>query len=479
MTNYYLRMEGVNLSNVVQDTQDLSTIRGGGLMLLHAVKEAQKIDQGLKEISTGASTGLFSFTAMDDATAKVIRDNIIRHLDDHEKYRHCTFVVDVMAATDSFEMDREALLAANRYRQMQSPSLAVPSRVDICTAPCSTDLVRPQSLLEKRFGKEGERISESVFQRRSYGKLKKQGFYEEETGIPALADFVNDLGGLSDDKGQGNLHNKLAVIYLDGNGIGGLQTACKTPDDLKRFDTDIKGKRKDFLKELFQQKILKESGWKTREGEIRLEILLWGGDEMILVVPAWKGWETLNFFYQQARNWRIAGNDLFHAGGLVFCNHKANIHRITALSKELAELAKHDRSRSLFLSKTLESFDHIGDDAESFYAKRAMQVTGEADYLSFVLDGLNMPEIADKIATLKRNEFPRSKIYQFLKEIHAGNTLEAEEIISTTVKESNAQESVEALTSLLNGNVMRWLHIAELWDYIPVERPVAEQRGGK
>ena len=176
MTNYYLRMEGVNLSNVVQDTQDLSTIRGGGLMLLHAVKEAQKIDQGLKEISTGASTGLFSFTAMDDATAKVIRDNIIRHLDDHEKYRHCTFVVDVMAATDSFEMDREALLAANRYRQMQSPSLAVPSRVDICTAPCSTDLVRPQSLLEKRCGKEGERISESVFQRRSYVKLKKQGF---------------------------------------------------------------------------------------------------------------------------------------------------------------------------------------------------------------------------------------------------------------------------------------------------------------
>lgn len=27
---FYLRMEGVNLANFVYDTQDLSTIRGGG-----------------------------------------------------------------------------------------------------------------------------------------------------------------------------------------------------------------------------------------------------------------------------------------------------------------------------------------------------------------------------------------------------------------------------------------------------------------
>jgi hypothetical protein len=477
MTNYYLRMEGVNLSNVVHDTQDLSTIRGGGLMLLHAVKEAQKAEPALEEISTGASTGLFSFTATDDAAAKCVRDKIISHLDDHEQYRHCTFVVDIMAATDSFERDREALLAANRWRQIQSPSLAVPSRVDRCMAPCSTDLVRPQSPLEKRLGKDGERISESVFQRRTYGKLKKQGFYEEETGISALAGFVNDLGGLSSDTCQGNLHHKLAVIYLDGNGFGSLQTACKTPGDLKGFDTDIKGKRKDFLKELFQQKILKEPGWKTREGEIRLEILLWGGDEMILVVPAWKGWETLDFFYQQARNWSIDGNNLFHAGGLVFCHHKAHIHRITALAKELAELAKYDRSKNLFLSKTLESFDHIGDNAESFFNKSAKQVTGEADYKPFVLDGLNMQKIAENIVVLKRNEFPRSKIYQFLKELHAGKSSVAQETIDMTIKESNSQESVEASISLLNGEAMRWLHVAELWDYIPVEKPVAEQGG--
>ena len=36
---YYLRVEGVNLAHFVYDTQDLSTVRGGSLLLLRAVDE--------------------------------------------------------------------------------------------------------------------------------------------------------------------------------------------------------------------------------------------------------------------------------------------------------------------------------------------------------------------------------------------------------------------------------------------------------
>lgn len=34
---YYLSVEAVNLDNFISDTADLSTIRGGGLLLLHAI----------------------------------------------------------------------------------------------------------------------------------------------------------------------------------------------------------------------------------------------------------------------------------------------------------------------------------------------------------------------------------------------------------------------------------------------------------
>jgi hypothetical protein len=61
MTEYYLRLEGVNLANFVYDTQDLSTVRGGSLILLDGVKwlEAHaKTVSGVSKfqrISTGAS----------------------------------------------------------------------------------------------------------------------------------------------------------------------------------------------------------------------------------------------------------------------------------------------------------------------------------------------------------------------------------------------------------------------------------------
>jgi len=478
--NYYLRMEGANLANVIGDTQDLSTIRGGGLLLLHAVKEAKEWLPHLHEISTGASAGLFSFTAADKEGAGKVRDELEKKFKEDEKYKHFTFVVDVTEKTPNFALDREMLLALNRYRQMQSPSLAIPTMDSKCTLPCTTDLVRPQSTSERHYGKDSQRISESVYQRRTYGKEQKQAFYEQETGIPGLKNFASDFGSIGADSGQGNLNNKLAVIYLDGNCFGKLQTDCTTPQELNAFDQAIKEKRRAFLKALFEQKILKEDGWlfKGKEGEeYRFEILLWGGDEMIFVVPAWKGWETLQFFYQQTAAWQYDKKPLFHAGGLVFCHHKAHIHRITSLAKELGDMAKADRERNLFMVKSLESFDHIGQDTEGYFKAQTEKIAGENDsFRPFLLDGEKMGKMAEAVTTLKHAEFPRSKIYQYLKELHAGKPDKAGATIVKALKMhgTGCYDALKALAELLHGDEMRWLHIAELWDYLPVHENTAE-----
>lgn len=480
--NYYLRMEGVNLANVIEDTQDLSTIRGGGLLLLHAVQKAKERMPHLHEISTGASAGLFSFTADSAEEAAKVRDDLQRYFHEHEEYKdlykHFTFVIDITEKTDDFAHDRELLLALNRYRQMQSPSLAVPAMDNKCQLPCTTDLVRPQSTLERHYGKDSQRISESVYQRRTYGKEQKQAFYEQETGIPDLKKFASDFGSIGTDSGQGNLNNKLAIIYLDGNSFGKLQTDCTTSLELKQFDLEIKGKRKTFLKSLFEEKIHKEDGWlfDGKNGdEYRLEILLWGGDEMIFVVPAWKGWETLQFFYQQTATWKYGEKQLLHAGGLVFCHHKAHIHRITSLAKELGNMAKADRERNLFMVKALESFDHIGQDTEQYFKDQAKKVTGKEDcFRAFLLDGEKMAEITSAVTDLKRAEFPRSKIYQYLKELHVGKRDDAAKTIAKAMKDSGCDEALKTLAELLYGDEMRWLHIAELWDYLPAGENAAE-----
>lgn len=476
--NYYLRMEGGNLANVIEDTQDLSTIRGGGLLMLHAVQKAKEWMPDLHEISTGASAGLFSFTEASSLEAEKVCNALEKKFKEDASYKHFTFVIDVVEKTLDFTADREKLLALNRYRQMQSPSIAFPAMDSRCKLPCITDLVRPQSTNEKHCVKNDQRVSESVYQRRKYGKDEKQKFYEKETGISDLKKFASDFNSIASDPQQGNLNNKLAVIYLDGNGFGNFQKSCGTADDLQTFDKEIKGKRKAFLKALFEEKICKDDGWlfKGKEGdEYRFEILLWGGDEMIFVVPAWKGWESLLFFYQQTKTWEYNGNPLFHAGGLVFCHHKAHIHRITALAKELAEMAKLDRKRNLFVVKALESFDHIGQDTEGYFKAQAEKITGEKDcFRPFLLDGEKMAEIAEAVAALKRAEFPRSKIYRYLKELHAGKSDDATETIAKAIKDSGCDDALKALSGLLNGEAMRWQQIAELWDYLPVVEKTAE-----
>ena len=41
--SYYLRVEAVNLSHFISDTNDLSTTRGGSLLLLEAMEAVEKI----------------------------------------------------------------------------------------------------------------------------------------------------------------------------------------------------------------------------------------------------------------------------------------------------------------------------------------------------------------------------------------------------------------------------------------------------
>jgi hypothetical protein len=79
MSSFYLRAEGVNLSQILDDTQDLSTIRGSSLMLLNVIdqiegKLAAHAGSGgsfraPERIMSGASIGLWRIDADDEKAA--------------------------------------------------------------------------------------------------------------------------------------------------------------------------------------------------------------------------------------------------------------------------------------------------------------------------------------------------------------------------------------------------------------------------
>lgn len=459
---FYLRMEAVNLQQFMGDCQDLSTIRGGGLLLLHSPGRVGKEFSSLSPIVLGGSIALFEFEAKDQERGEQVRSEVEEFLNVDKQLRHATFVVDTVPVTGDFRQDRNLLHAKNRWRQMQSPSVAVPHAV--APLPCRTDKVRPGDQFE-----DGEPMSTSVKVRREYGRNQKQAFYADETGL-SCPRFVRDLDTLTANGDFGNLHHKMAVIHLDGNGFGKIQEACDSPQALRQFDENLRGLRQDMLRQLLKQAFSpeQEAKWKTPKGEHRMETLLWGGDEFIWVVPAWTGLEVLSFFFSHSKNWRYQNRPLTHAGGIIFCHHHAPIHRITDLAQKLTRYAKNairPAEKNVFAWQVLESFDHVGQDLDKTIESRLPQGCAPADFL---LAGEQLGNLIGAANGLK-SELPRNKVHSIARSFAAKQNSLAEPLAEKTLEQlpKASQDRFHNFAQKIGNEWMVWVHLAELWDYFP------------
>lgn len=96
----------------------------------------------------------------------------------------------------------------------------------------------------------------------------------------------------------------MAVIYADGNHFGKKQSALSDSKLLKAWDDALQHSRKAMLKALLEQARI-DPLWHENDSldaPIRLETLLWGGDELIWVVPAWKGFEAARTVLRAEQN---------------------------------------------------------------------------------------------------------------------------------------------------------------------------------
>jgi hypothetical protein len=461
---FYLRMEAVNIQQFIADCEDLSTVRGGGLLLLDSPHRLKKKFPRLEPVSVGGSSGLFEFDASDVGEAEQMRDDAEAFFNSDPELCHATFVVDTTVANGDFIADRETVLAKNRWRQMQSPTVAMPKTA--AELPCRTDKVRPGVDWEN-----DEPMSASVKIRRTYGRKQKQVFYNQQTDLECPS-FVNDFDQLTSDALRGNLHHKMAVIHLDGNGFGGLQNElCDSPEKLREFDQALRNLRRGMLRQLLQQSF-GSAEWTTAAGELRIETLLWGGDEIVWVVPAWLGLAVVNFFFNHSTGWRFpeegtGSRPLTHAGAVVFCHHNAPVHRITELAKNLTEHAKcliDHAPKNVVLYQVLESFDDIGSNLAEFTSDRLPDSCLAA---SLLLEGGCIGSIIEDCKALKQ-DVPRNKVHDIAHQLMHRQTAQGDNLAKETLQHipQAIQKQFHALAGRLGGERMAWVHLAELWDYI-------------
>jgi len=516
---HYLRVEGVNLSAFVFDTRDLSTNRGGSLLLLDAipvVKAALERTLGagkVEVLSQGASSGLFGFVSdQPDTALKAVREVLAK-----KQWQHATFVVDLVEKSD-FSAAREQLIAANRWRQMQSSSLAVPpaaSSVDWSQPACDLDGLRPvgTSTLRKK------KLSDNTSARREYGREQKQNFYKKITRLNGLPTFAHDFESIAVDSEP--LNGKLAVFYADGNGFGGIQTKhCTGEESQKKWDDLVRGRREAFLKAFLEEEVGlkdaasldKDSPWRgVQPGEkdkddecLRFETLLWGGDEFLFVMPAALGWRFAAFFFEQMKELEFADETLTHAAALVFCQHHSPIHRIQHLAKDqIAEFAKGlkdaagkpiGRERDSLMVVALESFDHLGTEFEKAMADRYQEVQAlERMIFAPAADKplhTELTAFAEGVQALRESDtFARSQLRGLVNEMlntgHSDATARiarAKQIAEgwksaadptqfppRHFRNADPDTDVKTLATLLtlfgNDHQTLWLQLEELWDY--------------
>ena len=522
---YLLRVEGVNLSHVLDDTRQLSVRRGGSMLLRQAIKDIENITEfpeSWETISSGASTGLFQFSSDGSETARAIKEKIVEYLNSHEQYKHFSFVVDVVPMLKNaegkldFKQAVETVIATNRFCQFRQPTLTchdINTKINtkIKTLPCAWDNIRPVQRddrpdREKVRRDPGVRVPQvSVFAdiRHTYGREQKKNFIKEEinekndrdTGPEYDYDYTWNLQTLSHDPDFTHCNDKIAVLYFDGNSFGKIQKSCQTPEDLEGFDNHIQGKRREFLQKIADDAnrdkdfctVDHQQGQRI-ENAIRLEVLLWGGDEIMLVVPAWKGMEVLQKFYGISRDWEFDDkygtvHKLTHAGGLVFCHHKTPLNRIQALTKEMADHIKEQQKKmntkgeNLYHYLVLESVDFPTRPYPTFIQKQYGRHNAEVWQPQEPLYG-NWSSKQKNFRALIEKEIGRRQFYKLAiaatASISEFDRQYARFCELTERHEQITRDVHELFPVATQHRQLPWVHLSELWDYFAPESRTEE-----
>lgn len=471
--DYLLRAEGVNLDTVLGDTNQLSVIRGSGLMLRDSVRclvhhlRGRFKDTHFNEVSRDASAVVLGFRADENRMTEVTEESIHYF---RKQYKDFTFVVDTTDATGNFINDQQQLKAKNRLRQIQQPSLAL---VDWNThfvennGVCEVGGIRPNAqkpIVDKQ-------ASLSVYRRFEYGRTQRSEFYKNELGdqVNALK-FTDDLKSLSESHQHGNLNDKVAVLYWDGNGFGSIQSRIvKTAEDKKAFDDEIQERHRAFL-EVQIQDALKDINYQTSDQRLRMETLLWGGDEILLVVPACCGFDTLMRFYEVIKKWSYQGESMTYSCGVVFSQANTPISRLTQLAKNLAEsnkLLPDTKLQNRFDYVTLESMDFPSEPL-NVLRERQYHLAADNRQNLHPLDSLGMTTLA---RVLINSDFPKSKLIELAK-VYASEGKEAAEAVKERILHVIGKDNMERVEIHIKAlfkqpdEYWNWLHLAELWDYL-------------
>ncbi|MCA9040936.1 MAG: hypothetical protein KDA65_11360 [Planctomycetaceae bacterium] len=564
MSDFLLKVNAVNFDRFITDTDDLATIRGGGLLLRNATAFVKNVikAESCNIITEGNSSFLLLIKEIDDLRAQEYLRTILEHLSSHEKLKYACFVgaiVEYDEKKSDVKLNLKELETLCRIRQIQELDLRLPAfnREAVININgernrprifCDIEGVRPREQKSPQnsagvlhdpalpeFPRDDAIVNSSVAIRRNHGREHKTQLLKEMAGINSdeplfhlenIGNIENTTWHFDDlttkyklnsgnDKEQvisdpgvpSALAGKMAIIYLDGNGLSKAEEkASSNLAKLKEWEASLKSHQQTQVKALLHEVRERPEGWivTTRssklagyvkqdelENQLRLEVLLWGGDDCIWVVPAWKGLEFLEHFFRPVNTQDLGDNFSFSAG-VVFANHKVPIRDTVSLAARLLSSAKklnrEGSSGNRFAYQILESFDHVGEDYDRIRNGQLPKSLSFQDYIINAEQLTLLREAKSRLETKSgQNGIPSTRRRAILNALYrTGTSLEEHTTRLAQVSNLNVEQIrlVRELPYLWNDpvslsdmtddpTVMRqfpsaavWMHLFNIWDYL-------------
>ena len=521
MPDYVLRIEGVDLGATIGDTEQLSVMRGAGLALLSAPGYAAGLlkPHNPREIFTGASQAAFVIEAADDAAAETVAREVRntlsgrRGVEDHIQpdgstpvppFGHLHLVVDVAKGSDARALD--VAEARNRARQFQDAGAPLPDFAGQAEDFDDWDRTRPGIWGKHEVRDKKVVLSAATLSRFNYGRLQREAFYRERAG-GSDGDFFSasfeDIARVANapKKCPSSLKSKIAVVYADGNKFTTIRNALRDREGLaglSRFSTRLLAYQETLLTEIVAWLRAGRDGpggdryaAKDEDGTVRyrFETLLWGGDELCFVMPAWLAAPFVEGFFNVTGGWQIEGHRLTHAVGVVICPSKTAIRQARKVAEDLANGLK--RSKGLSEQQNgvqIEVFESIAMPDTSIDAyRKALYGVDDLDDLNrwLALPGDGIGTLFTRIARLKNGDadtepFARSQLYTLLrKAVRAGafqrRKAKAERDLHDAIDDYFARagshggfagKDLEILPESGASRALSLAVLASLWDYI-------------
>lgn len=541
---HYLFVAGVNMETTILDTSDISTIRGAGLATLwapHEIAHLLRAEFGqdrVRIVATGASEGLLRLADDIDPIAAELR--LRQHLGvnrpstihpgaDLAPFRHLRFVTGVASGPESaFARCRAEAVAQARRRQAEQATLPPFERPASSLGPCGRQKLLPANAMRSIRGQPAEPIADSLYDRHVFGRRLRQTFYRRELALgtdlpPADIDFLVNAMGFTDDFEEivgthtlatelrsslpVSVRGKLGYIYMDGNRFGSRAQAAATRGEaaFASFSNTTETKRRQLLAALLRHLAVADAKdwrlgmqrWRDAEPELgepadrlRFETLLWGGEEMCFVVPAWAVLEVAAFLQEQladTQRWDLGdgGPPLTHGMGILVCQHKTPVRLARKLAAKLNDDAKDvDRDSNRLQVLVLESVD-IPPEGALEMRSRLLGLAEEQAASNLTFHGSQLAALLGHVRRLKHGTttaraVPRSQLYRFFREALALRRRGADEadwhlrfgrVLEdryATMEELGDRSSVEWLLDLLPGAdpLTKLWQLIELWDYV-------------